>query len=118
MRKIPKVKFVKREETNYIHIIEKDLGGRSYLDLYREAWQRGDFDVDFHFLLHYDGAVEKGRDIDAVGSFLVNPEEDSVVIYVDTLGGRETEEEKGALASLVERLSQKYPGAQPIKIVE
>ena len=73
-----------RASTNYILIIDIDLKDKSFKTLFREARQKGDFDVDFHFLIHRDGNVEVGRDIDAIGSF--NIREDAVIIYVDKIG--------------------------------
>lgn len=104
-----------RASTNYILIIDIDLKDKRFKTLFREARQKGDFDVDFHFLVHRDGNVEVGRDIDAIGSF--NIREDAVIIYVDTLHGKETDWQVDAVIELVDTLKKKYKGAEVQKSV-
>lgn len=115
MRRIPRVKFLDRASTNYILIIDIDLKDKSFKTLFREARQKGDFDVDFHFLVHRDGNVEVGRDIDAIGSF--NIREDAIIIFVDTLHGKETDWQVDAVTELVDTLKKKYKGAEVQKSV-
>ena len=116
MRRIPRVKFLDRASTNYILAIDIDLKDKSFKTLLREARQKGDFDVDFHFLIHRDGTVEAGRDIDAIGSF--NIREDAVIIFVDTMYGKETDWQVDAVTELVDALKKKYKGAEVQKSVK
>ena len=84
----------------------------------REARRKGDFDVDYHFLVHRDGSIEEGRHADAVGSFEINEEEDAVIVLVDLMQGQETDYQKDALEKLIANLQQDYPIAMVFKVME
>lgn len=84
----------------------------------REARRKGDFDVDYHFLVHRDGSIEEGRQADAVGSFEINEEEDAVIVLVDLMQGQETDYQKDALEKLIANLQQDYPIAMVFKVME
>lgn len=101
-----------------ILVVEKNLENKTGDCLFREARRKGDFDVDYHFLVHRDGTIEEGRNVDAIGSFEINEEEDAVIIFVDLMQGKETDYQKDVLAELAADLQKKYPGAVIYKIVE
>ena len=112
-----RIKFVNRKATNFVLVIERDFEEKDFMQLFRESRQRGDFDVDFHYLVHRDGSIEEGREEDVVGSFEIS-DEDAVIIFVDVLHGKETDMQKETLANLVERLQKKYKGVVVQKTFE
>lgn len=112
-----RIKFLNRTETNYILIIEKDLKDKDFMSLFRDARKEGEFDVDFHFLVHRDGLIEEGRSVDVVGGLNVKEEEDAVIVFVDVPSYGENDVQSASLSTLVTMLQEKYPGAVTQKIV-
>lgn len=81
--------------------------------------QRGFSDVGYHYVVHLDGSVEKGRALEKIGAHCTG--HNSVSIGVCYVGGRarnsmtpkdtRTAEQKSALAELVRELCAKFPKA-------
>lgn len=99
-------------------MLEKDLQNKTGDCLLRESRRKGDFDVDYHFLVHRDGSIEEGRSINAVGSFEINEEEDAVIVFVDLMQGQETDYQKAALVDFIADLQQQYKDALIYKVME
>lgn len=81
--------------------------------------QRGFTDIGYHYLIHLDGKVDKGRDEEVIGAHCTGYNHDSIgVCYV---GGCDaamkpkdtrTPAQKTALLTLLKDLKRKYPDAK------
>lgn len=88
-------------------------------DIRRWHKQRGFSDVGYHFIVHLDGRVEQGRNIDIAGAHCVGHNSHSIgVCYVGGLDAdgnpkdTRTKEQRIALKTLLVMLSIIYPGAK------
>lgn len=117
VRKINKIKFRERGRTDLIIVADIDLENKSADRLFRDARRRGEFDVDFHYVIHRDGHTEVGRDPKAVGGLHVDPYEVSVIIFVDTpKEEKETDAAKTALEHVLEQLKADFKEAEVVRI--
>ena len=81
--------------------------------------QRGFSDIGYHYVIHLDGTMEPGRDVDISGAHCLNHNAHSIgVVYVGgvakdgkTPKDTRTDEQKAALASLLMDLRKLYPTA-------
>lgn len=97
-----KIKFRNRSMTDLIIVADIDLQNKDGDELYSDARRRGDFDVDYHYVIHRDGHVEQGREQMAVGGLYVDPQETSIIVFVDVPNGREeTDVQKKAVNDLL-----------------
>lgn len=97
-----KIKFRNRSMTDLIIVADIDLQNKDGDELYSDARRRGDFDVDYHYVIHRDGHVEHGREQMAVGGLYVDPQETSIIVFVDVpTGGEETDVQKKAVNDLL-----------------
>lgn len=97
-----KIKFRNRSMTDLVIIADIDLQNKDGDELYSDARRRGDFDVDYHYVIHRDGHVEQGREQMAVGGLYVDPQETSIIVFVDVpTGGEETDVQKKAVNDLL-----------------
>lgn len=97
-----KIKFRNRSMTDLIIVADIDLQNKGGDELYSDARRRGDFDVDYHYVIHRDGHVEQGREQMAVGGLYVDPQETSIIVFVDVPnGGEETDVQKKAVNDLL-----------------
>ena len=97
-----KIKFRNRSMTDLVIIADIDLQNKDGDELYSDARRRGDFDVDYHYVIHRDGHVEQGREQMAVGGLYVDPQETSIIVFVDVPnGGAETDVQKKAVNDLL-----------------
>lgn len=97
-----KIKFRNRSMTDLIIVADIDLQNKDGDELYSDARRRGDFDVDYHYVIHRDGHVEQGREQMAVGGLYVDPQETSIIVFVDVpTGGEETDVQKKAVNDLL-----------------
>lgn len=97
-----KIKFRNRSMTDLIIVADIDLQNKDGDALYSDARCRGDFDVDYHYVIHRDGHVEQGREQMAVGGLYVDPQETSIIVFVDVpTGGEETDVQKKAVNDLL-----------------
>lgn len=97
-----KIKFRNRSMTDLIIVADIDLQNKDGDELYSDARRRGDFDVDYHYVIHRDGHVEQGREQMAVGGLYVDPQETSIIVFVDVPnGGEETDVQKKAVNDLL-----------------
>jgi hypothetical protein len=88
--------------TDLIIVADIDLQNKDGDELYSDARRRGDFDVDYHYVIHRDGHVEQGREQMAVGGLYVDPQETSIIVFVDVSnGGEETDVQKKAVNDLL-----------------
>lgn len=97
-----KIEFRNRSMTDLIIVADIDLQNKDGDELYSDARRRGDFDVDYHYVIHRDGHVEQGREQMAVGGLYVDPQETSIIVFVDVpTGGEETDVQKKAVNDLL-----------------
>ena len=97
-----KIKFRNRSMTDLIIVADIDLQNKDGDALYSDARRRGDFDVDYHYVIHRDGHVEQGREKLAVGGLYVDPQETSIIVFVDVPNcGEETDVQKKAVNDLL-----------------
>lgn len=97
-----KIKFRNRSMTDLIIVADIDLQNKEGDELYSDARRRGDFDVDYHYVIHRDGHIEQGREQMAVGGLYVDPQETSIIVFVDVpTGGEETDVQKKAVNDLL-----------------
>lgn len=82
--------------------------------------QRGFSDIGYHYVIHLDGEIEPGRDVDISGAHCTSHNAHSIgVVYVGgvakdgkTPKDTRTDEQKGALAALLMDLRKLYPTAK------
>lgn len=82
--------------------------------------QRGFSDIGYHYVIHLDGEIEPGRDVDISGAHCTGHNANSIgVVYVGgvakdgkTPKDTRTDEQKGALAALLMDLRKLYPTAK------
>lgn len=82
--------------------------------------QRGFSDIGYHYVIHLDGTMEPGRDVDLSGAHCLNHNAHSIgVVYVGgvakdgkTPKDTRTDEQKAALAALLMDLRRLYPSAK------
>lgn len=97
-----KIKFRNRSMTDLIIVADIDLQNKDGDELYSDSRRRGDFDVDYHYVIHRDGHIEQGREQMAVGGLYVDPQETSIIVFVDVpTGGEETDVQKKAVNDLL-----------------
>jgi len=81
---------------------------------------RGFRDIGYHYVIHLDGSVENGRDVDLIGAHCTSHNAHSIgVVYVGGCGkdgktpkDTRTDEQKAALANLLIDLRKLYPQAK------
>lgn len=81
---------------------------------------RGFSDIGYHYVIHIDGTMEPGRDVDISGAHCTNHNAHSIgVVYVGGCGkdgktpkDTRTDEQKAALANLLLELKKIYPLAK------
>jgi len=89
-------------------------------DIRRWHLKRGFSDIGYHYVIHLDGSLENGRDVDLSGAHCTNHNAHSIgVVYVGgvakdnkTPKDTRTNEQKAALASLLMDLRHLYPTAK------
>lgn len=110
-----KIKFKEREQTIFIQVHEDDLKGKTHVDFVKEARQRGEFDVPYHYLIHDTGTIETGRDEKAIGGRNY-PSYDSAVFIVCDLNGHDkmTDAQRSALDVLIDQLRERFPDIQGV----
>lgn len=112
-----KIKFRNRSMTDLIIVADIDLQNKDGDELYSDARRRGDFDVDYHYVIHRDGHVEQGREQMAVGGLYVDPQETSIIVFVDVpTGGEETDVQKKAVNDLLGRLRTDFCDADVARV--
>lgn len=117
VRKINRIKFRERERTDFIIVADIDLENKRADRLFKDARRRGEFDVDFHYVIHRDGHTEVGRDPKTVGGLQVDPYEVSVIIFVDTTKeGKESDAAQAALRHVLDKLKVDFKGAEVVRI--
>lgn len=112
-----KIKFRNRNMTDLIIVADIDLQNKDGDELYSDARRRGDFDVDYHYVIHRDGHVEQGREQMAVGGLYVDPQETSIIVFVDVpTGGEETDVQKKAVNDLLGCLKTDFCDADVARV--
>lgn len=112
-----KIKFRNRSMTDLIIVADIDIQNKDGDELYSDARRRGDFDVDYHYVIHRDGHVEQGREQMAVGGLYVDPQETSIIVFVDVpTGGEETDVQKKAVNDLLGCLKTDFCDADVARV--
>lgn len=78
------LKWKKRDSTDYIYIVKRDLQGMDTDTLRRNAIKRGDFDLGYHFVIRKNGSVDKARPEHAYAGEWFDNYDHSVAVLVDT----------------------------------
>ena len=94
--------------------------GKEYsIDTIRQ-WhkERGFSDIGYHYVVHLDGRVEDGRDVNIAGAHCSGHNSHSIgICYIGGLSKNgkpkdtRTPQQKAAMKSLIEQLKEEYPGA-------
>lgn len=110
-----KIKFKEREQTVFVQVHEVNLNGKTHIDLVKEARQKGEFDVPYHYLIHDNGTIGKGRDEKTIGGRNY-PSYDSAVFIVCDLNGHDkmTDAQSRALEALIDQLRERFPDIQGV----
>lgn len=119
-----RVQFTPRKTTKYIVVHcaatkpTMDIGLREIRQWHR---QQGWLDVGYHFIIRRDGTVEKGRDVDVVGSHVKGYNSESLGICmaggIDAKGKPEnnfTPEQFASLSGLLFTLKEQFPEASTV----
>ena len=104
-----------------IHCTATPEGRECSVDEIRQ-WHkaRGFTDIGYHYVIHLDGRIENGRDVDIAGAHCTGHNTNSIgVVYVGgcTKDGKTPKDtrtlaQKAALISVLTELKQMYPGAK------
>lgn len=96
----------------FFSVINRNENDKSFEDMFCEARRGGEFDVEFHYLIHRDGKIDKGREEDTIGGRRLPSNEVSIFIIVDVDKAHErTDAQKVAVVRLLDKLRKKYPKA-------
>lgn len=102
------LKFRKRDVTDYIYIVKKDLHNIGITPLRNKCLRRGGLDTGFHFIVRPNGEVIADRVEYAYAGWWFNFPERSLAILVDTNG----DEMSSAIKKAIKEITNKYPQAQ------
>lgn len=106
------LKWKKRDSTDRIYIVKRDLKNTDVETLRNRVIRRGELDLGYHFVVRANGNVETGRPEYAHAGLWCDEADSSLAILVDTAG-----QDKVSMAArkAVKKIAAKYPDA---KIVE
>nr|CAI9750377.1 amidase [Autographiviridae sp.] len=108
------LKWKKRDATDYIYIVKRDLKGVDIETLRNKCIRKGGLDTGYHYVIRANGDVEPDRPDYAYAGWCFAHEERSVSVLIDTAGtGKVTMASKKALKKIL----SKYPKAE-VKEVE
>lgn len=108
------VKWKKRDATDYIYLVKRNLNNIDITALRNSYIRKGNLDTGYHYIIRRNGFVEHDRPEDAYAGWLFNDKDRSVAVLIDVSDtGNMTMATKKALAEIV----KKYPKAK-IKEVE
>lgn len=102
------LKFRKREATDYIYIVKKDLHNSGITSLRNKCMRRGGLDTGFHFIVRQNGEVESDRVEYAYAGWWFDFPERSLAILVDT----KEDAPSSAVKKAIKEITDKYPKAQ------
>lgn len=107
------LKFRKRDATNYIYIVKKDLHGVGLDTLRTKSMKRGGLDTGFHFIIRSNGKIEADRVEYAFAGWWFDHEDKAVAILIDTARDSEI---SSAAKKAIKEISSKYPHARIMEI--
>lgn len=88
-------------------------------DIDRWHRQRGWEGVGYHYVIHLDGSIHKGRDLERVGAHCIGHNKQSIgICYIGGLdvNGKpkdtRTPEQKDSLSTLINQIRLKYPNVK------
>lgn len=102
------LKFRKRDATDYIYIVKKDLHNVGLTSLREKCMRRGGLDTGFHFIVRVNGVIEVDRVEYAYAGWWFDHEDKAVAILIDTAG---QENMTSAAKKAVKEIISKYPNA-------
>lgn len=107
------LKFRKRDATDYIYIVKKDLKKTDLESLRVKCMRRGGLDTGFHFIIRANGVIEADRVGYAYAGWWFEHEDKAVAILIDTAG-----EKKVTMAAkkAVKEITAKYPKAEIVEV--
>lgn len=99
---IKMLKFKQRQKTDYFYVTCRDYTGKSMIEIKKDFLCKGDFDVDFHYLVRRSGFVETGRDTGAYAGHMCpyNPEATVMIVCDGVDADGLTEDQQKALEYL------------------
>lgn len=103
------LKFRKRDATDYIYIVIKDLKNADLESLKDKCMRRGGLDTGFHFIVRANGEVEVDRVEYAYAGWWFDHEDRAIAILIDTAGGNKV---TSAAKKAVKEITNKYPKAE------
>lgn len=78
------LKWKKRDATDYIYIVKRDLHEVDTDTLRKNAIKRGHFDLGYHFVVRKDGSIDNARPSYAYAGEWFDDCEHSIAVLVDT----------------------------------
>lgn len=110
--------FKARKETIGLLVVLSDLQGMSSADLRVLEVRKGNFEVDFHYLIQEDGKLETGREKFAVAGSSLDPRGVNLCVRVETNGLKSVSDcSKVTLADLISDLKGEF-GDLKIKVIK
>lgn len=105
------LKWKKRDTTNFIYIVYRDLKGLSLEALRNKKIRKGCLDTGYHYIVRTNGVIEEDRPSDAYAGWWFEHEEQSLAILVDAI-------DRPAVSAVkaIETLTAAYPDAE-VKII-
>lgn len=100
------LKWKKRDRTDHIYIVKRDLKGVSTKDLRAECYRRGDIDLGYHFVVKPNGDIDEARPEYTYAGWWFDDDEHSVAILVDT-----TDKISAAQKKAIKKIAANYPDA-------
>lgn len=102
------LKWKKRDTTDFIFVVKRDLKGIDIATLRNKCIRRGELDLGYHFVIRANGNIEAARPSFAYAGWWFDKAERGLAVLVDTAG-----EEKISMAAkkALKILASKYPGA-------
>lgn len=109
------MKFRTRKTTDFLYIHLRNTGGLTVPELRREARRAGKLDIDYHYVVQDNGAVEQGREQYVVAGYEFENSENSIYILVDVSEKQKlSDAQKVSLQELMDSIYATYPNIKTI----
>lgn len=102
------LKWKKRDSTDHIYVVKRDLKGVSTKELRTNCYRKGNLDLGYHFVVRANGTVDEGRPEYTYAGWWFDDDEHCIAILVDTPTGKISASQKKA----IEKLAANYPDAK------
>lgn len=109
------MKFKTRVNTAFIYIHPVETGGMSAHELRIEAKRRGELELEGHYYVQQDGAIEEGREPHVEAHYDLENHKESIHIFVNAKSLKTMSDAlQFSLDQLIETLSSEYEDSQVI----